>query len=327
MNSSRFGKPGVAWLLLSASAVLNVVLLIGRFSGGPATPVKAAVALKAAPAVAAAPVAAAVGEVAASEWKAVHASLKRSPSYTFDEVVPEDGDALSAVYSRLFMWDLDLRKDLSPGDQMAVAYRWTDEEQLEIAVARLQSKKLGKQFRAYRWLAAGDTFASYWDESGVEVPFTLKNGPLKGYEQITSLLKDRPTHKGMDFKTPVGTPVHSPQAGVVLRSNWNWNSNGNCLELQYPDGTLVKYLHLSENKVKPGDKVEADQVIALTGNTGHSTAPHLHYQINQGDKVLDPLDYHGTERRTMSDAAKVAFDAGRGRLDALLAARTAAVAE
>jgi len=88
----------------------------------------------------------------------------------------------------------------------------------------------------------------------------------------------------------------------VLRTNWNWSANGNCMEVQYPDGTLAKFLHLSENRVKVGDKVEVGQVIALTGNTGHSTAPHLHYQLNQGEKVVDPLDYHGTERRQLDDA-------------------------
>jgi murein DD-endopeptidase MepM/ murein hydrolase activator NlpD len=103
----------------------------------------------------------------------------------------------------------------------------------------------------------------------------------------------------MDFKTPVGTEVTAPRAGTVTRSNWNWKANGNCIEIRYEDGVLAKFLHLNENRVKRGDRVHAGQVIALTGNTGHSTAPHLHYQLDRGSKTLDPLDYHGTVRRSL----------------------------
>jgi murein DD-endopeptidase MepM/ murein hydrolase activator NlpD len=187
----------------------------------------------------------------------------------------------------------------------------------------LHAKKAGKLLRGYRFQQTGDAFASYWQESGTEVPLRLKGGPLDQYDQITSLLKDRPTHKGMDFKTPVGTPVSSPQVGTVTRANWNWNANGNCIEVQYADGTLAKFLHLSENRVKPGDTVRAGQVIALTGNTGHSTAPHLHYQLDQGSKVLDPLDYHGTERRALLASDGPAFEAAKKRMDAMIAPQTA----
>ena len=166
----------------------------------------------------------------------------------------------------------------------------------------LASRKLGRTVSAYRWKAPGDAFASYWNLDGSEAPLRLKDGPIENYEQITSLLKDRPTHKGMDFKTPVGTEVTSPRDGVVTRVNWNWGANGNCVEIRFSDGVLAKYLHLSENRVKEGDRVKAGQVVALSGNTGRSTAPHLHYQLDRGDKTVDPLDYHGTVRRTLQPA-------------------------
>lgn len=320
MNPPRFSKPAIAWVLLGCSVLLNVVLLATR---GAAPPPKA-VKVQTAKAEVVTPTAnAGVAEVAAGDWKIVRAPLKSSPAQTFAVASPDDGDALSAVYARLFMWDVDLRHDLSNGDQMDVAYRLNDDGLPEIGTARLATKKKSKSFRAYRWQAPTDKFPSYWSEAGMELPLQLKNGPLKDYQQITSLLKDRPTHKGMDFKTPVGTEVYASFAGTVLRSNWNWTSNGNCLEVQLADGTLVKYLHLSENKVKVGDKVEAGQLIALSGNTGHSTAAHLHYQLNQGDKVLDPVDYHGTVRRQLDDATMAQFKPVMLKLDALLAERTA----
>ncbi|MFN2376317.1 MAG: M23 family metallopeptidase, partial [Candidatus Binatia bacterium] len=221
-------------------------------------------------------------------------------SRTFQILAGEDGDALASVFTRLFVWELDMRRDLQAGDSVAVAWRKAPDGLPEIAAGSLQTRKLGKTVAAYRWQAPGDAFASYWHLDGSEAPLRLKNGPLAQYEQITSLLKDRPSHKGMDFKTPVGTEVSSPKAGTVTRVNWNWGANGNCIEIRFEDGVLAKFLHLNENKVNEGDKVIPGQVIALSGNTGHSTAPHLHYQLDRGPKTVDPLDYHGTERRSLT---------------------------
>lgn len=320
MNPPRFSKTAIGYTLLGCSVLLNIVLLATRTaSPTPHKPTAQAPAQKPATATAAPQPA----EVASGDWKVVRTPLKSSPARSFSEASPDDGDALSAVYARLFMWDVDLRHDLSNGDQMDVAYHLDENGLPEIGVARLEAKKKGKTFRAYRWQAPGDKFPSYWSDEGTELPLQLKNSPLASYDQITSLLKDRPTHKGMDFKTPVGTEVRAPFAGTVLRTNWNWGANGNCVEMQYADGTLAKFLHLSENKVKVGDKVEAGAVVALTGNTGHSTAPHLHYQLNQGEKVVDPIDYHGTVRRKLDDAAMAQFKPAMGKLESLLAERTA----
>ncbi len=319
--NSHLNKTTIAFALLGCSVLLNVALLATRSTDKTAEVKKAAATQ---PAVAKiAPVKPV--ELPAGEWKVVKTALKSTPTQSFMEAIGEEGDGLSQAYARLFVWDANLRTDLSNGDALAVAYALTDEGKPDIAVATLTAKKKGKTFRAYQWQAPGDAFTSYWNENGTEVPLTLKNGPLKKYQQITSLLKDRPTHKGMDFKTPVGTEVYTPFAGTVLRTNWNWGANGNCVEVQYPDGTLAKFLHLSENRVKEGAKVEAGQVIALTGNTGHSTAPHLHYQLNQGEKVVDPLDYHGSERRQLDDAGVAQLKPVIQKLDALLADQAAAL--
>ncbi len=136
----------------------------------------------------------------------------------------------------------------------------------------------------------------------------LQNGPLASYDQVTSLLRDRPKHRGMDFKTPVGTDVRTPKAGSVTRVNWNVAANGDCVEVQYGDGILAKFLHLQSVGVRVGQRVAAGAVIAASGNTGHSTAPHLHYQLDRGERAIDPVDYHGTTRRTLPADAKPALD-------------------
>lgn len=325
-------KPALIYGLLGCSLAINLVMMLDRDEPSatteetaPADPTNAtpaamppdaqptATAAVAPPAPAPAPI---NGAATVGDWTVASSEVKGSVARTMSEIASEKGDALSAVYARLFVWDIDLRRELQRGDRVEVMYRIATDGNPEIAVARLHSQKQGKVLSAYRWQAPGDAFPSYWREDGVEVPYRLKNGPLQDYEQITSLLKDRPTHEGMDFKTPSGTPATSPRAGVVTRTNWNWTANGNCIEVRFDDGVLAKYLHMSENKVNPGDRVTAGQVIGLTGNTGHSTAPHLHYQLELGDKVIDPIDYHGAERRKLNAEAMAAFSQEVARLDA-----------
>ncbi len=245
---------------------------------------------------------------AADEVRVGVAKLSGSIPQTMASVAAPHGDNVSATLSRLLVWDLDLRKDLRKDDLIEAAWTLGTTDTVVIQAARYQSQKHGKTLTAYRFKAEGDEYASYWSADGTEVPHRLRKSPLSEYEQVTSLLKDRPTHHGMDFKVDTGTPVATGYDGVVTRTNWNWSANGNCVEVRHTDGTLAKYLHLSENKVEPGDRVKAGQVIALSGNTGRSTGPHLHYQLNQGKKVVDPIDYHGTDRRKLSEADLARFE-------------------
>ncbi len=249
----------------------------------------------------------------------LNADVSHSLARTFQGEISQGADVLTAVFSRIFMWDLDLRRDVQRGDQIALAYGPAiDPSTTDLPVASYKSNKLRKTLRGYRFQARGDAYASYWDEDGIEVPRRLVGGPIEGYEQITSLLKDRPNHHGIDFKAAVGTEVFSPKAGTVTRVNWNTRSNGGCIEVRYADGTMARFLHLEKTQVKAGHHVKAGQVIALSGNSGNSTAPHLHYELSRGKTVLDPLDYHGTVRRRLDDNSLPSFQLEVARLDALL---------
>lgn len=323
------GRPWALLGLCGASLLLNVALLAQVVLGGPpASEDAAARALVPQPS----PVAAVASpgddvelepEPAAQDLpegvRVVRADVVHSLARTFQRALPEDhADVVSAVYARLFVWDLDLRKDLQRGDRVTVAYEW-DGTLAHIPVAAYRSGKLGTELVAYRFHATGDEFPSWWDASGVEVPRRLNNGPLRDYEQVTSLLRDRPRHRGMDFKLPEGRDVLSPQAGAVVRTNWNLAYNGGCVEVRYDDGTVARFLHLADTSVDPGQRVGPGTVIGHSGNSGRSTAPHLHYELERGGKVVDPVEHHGTSRRALSDADRARFELERTRLDALLA--------
>lgn len=258
---------------------------------------------------------------AAGAWQVTRAEVAHSIARTFQVALGDDGDAVAAEFARPMVWDFDMRRDLMKGDGVAAVWRKTGEGEAvdyEMSAARLRSGKKG-DLRVYAFTAPGDQWPSFWKADGTEVEARLVGGPIDTYEQVTALLKDRPDHAGMDFKTPVGTVLKSPRDGRVLRSNWNWKFNGNSLEIEFTDGIVAKFLHLSENRVKAGDRVTAGQVIGLTGNTGRSTAPHLHYQLERGSKIVDPIGYHETTHRKLPAEVMPAFQQVVADADALLA--------
>lgn len=343
-DSLRFppgGKPWLLYGLFGASLVLNLALAL-KYGGSdePAPAPEAAVAAPVAPigedtTVSNAPVPAdqvaplpeplGVARAAGTEvWSGVVTS---SLSATFQDAPASNPAALTAVFARLFAWDVDLRRDLHKGDSVELLFEQPDGAEPLVLAARLRSQPgtpSEKVYAAWRYQAPGDRFPSYWSDTGQEVPRRLIDGPLPDYEQITSLLKDRPTHEGMDFKTPIGTPVVSPRAGTVTRANWNHAANGNCIEVRFSDGALAKFLHLNENLVKEGQKVTAGTEIAKSGNTGRSTGPHLHYQLEKGGRVVDPIEYHGTLRRQLPADAMAGFEQARKELQEQLDGRLAA---
>ena len=97
-------------------------------------------------------------------------------------------------------------------------------------------------------------------------------------------------HKGVDWATPVGTSVVASSSGVVTRAGWG-SGYGYCVYIRHPDGKETRYGHLSKVLVSAGQTVSQGQRIALSGNTGVSTGPHLHFEILIGGSQVNPLNY------------------------------------
>lgn len=89
-------------------------------------------------------------------------------------------------------------------------------------------------------------------------------------------------HKGVDFAVPTGTPVHAMADGVV--ENANWGKAYGLAPVVKVDGGWVIYAHLSEQLVKPGDKVVRGQLIGKSGATGNISGPHLHIEMRDNIK-------------------------------------------
>ncbi|MCR5421954.1 MAG: M23 family metallopeptidase [Lachnospiraceae bacterium] len=112
-----------------------------------------------------------------------------------------------------------------------------------------------------------------------------------GFGRRTAPKKGASTfHKGVDWAVPVGTAVGASSGGTVIRAGWG-SGYGYVVMIQHADGKQTRYGHLSKILVKSGQTVKQGQKIALSGNTGVSTGPHLHFEILVNGVQVNPMKY------------------------------------
>ncbi|MCR5106735.1 MAG: M23 family metallopeptidase [Lachnospiraceae bacterium] len=97
-------------------------------------------------------------------------------------------------------------------------------------------------------------------------------------------------HRGVDWAVPVGTSIFASSGGTVVRAGWG-SGYGYCVYIQHPNGMMTRYGHLKKVLVKTGQTVRQGEKIALSGNTGVSTGPHLHFEILVDGVQVNPLTY------------------------------------
>ena len=101
----------------------------------------------------------------------------------------------------------------------------------------------------------------------------------------------RKFHQGMDFSAPIGTEIYATGNAKVKFSGWK-QGYGNTVILDHGFGYETLYAHLYKSLVRKGQKVRRSDIIALVGNTGKSTGPHLHYEVRLNGKPVDPRNYY-----------------------------------
>ena len=111
-----------------------------------------------------------------------------------------------------------------------------------------------------------------------------------GY-RIDPFSKRYKKHEGHDFSAKVGTDVFATADGIVVSSKYN-GSFGNFVEISHGNGYKTIYGHLHKRTVKKGSYVKRGEKIGEVGNTGRSTAPHLHYEVKHNNKRVDPSTFY-----------------------------------
>jgi murein DD-endopeptidase MepM/ murein hydrolase activator NlpD len=117
-------------------------------------------------------------------------------------------------------------------------------------------------------------------------------------QDITSRFGNRPDpffgglamHAGIDFRAPTGTEIRSTGSGKVITAGFS-GGYGNMVEVDHGLGLTTRYGHMSRVLVGEGDTVEPGQLIGLSGSTGRSTGPHLHYEVRRNGDPVDPMRF------------------------------------
>jgi murein DD-endopeptidase MepM/ murein hydrolase activator NlpD len=112
-----------------------------------------------------------------------------------------------------------------------------------------------------------------------------------GY-RIHPIYKTSKLHTGMDFSAPVGTPIYATGDGVVVTADAEGRGYGNHVVINHGYGYRTLYGHMSRIKARRGQTVKRGEVIGYVGNTGTSTAPHLHYEVLKNNKPINPINFY-----------------------------------
>jgi murein DD-endopeptidase MepM/ murein hydrolase activator NlpD len=150
-----------------------------------------------------------------------------------------------------------------------------------------RSTQLEAFYRDQKMLLASTP--SVWPVRGyLSAGFGNRNDPFTG-------LKD--FHPGIDISTPIGTKVLVPADGVVISCGAK-GGYGNAIQIDHGYDVITRYGHLDGFNVKPGQRVHRGDVIGFVGNTGRSTAPHLHYEVWVRDQAQNPIHFILDEYRS-----------------------------
>ncbi len=117
-------------------------------------------------------------------------------------------------------------------------------------------------------------------------------------------------HTGLDLRAPEGSPILAAQSGTV-KSAGQRGGYGNAVEIDHGNGMTTLYAHASELLVPPGEKVAEGQAIGRSGMSGHTTGPHLHFEVRVNDRPVDPTRALNTYRDRV-DASIAVKPHGRG---------------
>nr|WP_237156960.1 murein DD-endopeptidase MepM [Photobacterium rosenbergii] len=192
-------------------------------------------------------------------------------------------------------WRFDFGRQARRGDRFAVT---VEREYIDgKAVGRGEVKSLLYLNGNHEIFVSRHHDGQFYDVDGNSLDRALRRYPTAKRYRISSPFNPRrkhpvtgriSPHNGTDFATPIGTPVLSAGDGVVVKAQKHPLA-GNYVVVKHGREYVTRYLHLHRMLVKPGERVTMGQRIALSGNTGRSTGPHLHYELIKKNRPVDAM--------------------------------------
>ena len=231
---------------------------------------------------------------------------------------------------RIFGYDVDFQRRISPGDALDIFYTLDEEagqggtERPELLYASLNLG--GEARKVYRFQSPDDGTVDYLDEQGrslkkflIRKPiadgimrsgFGYRRHPVLGYAKL---------HTGVDWSNPIGTPIVAAGNGTVIKADWD-SGYGRRVEIQHINGYVTTYNHMSRfgRGMAAGVKVRQGQVIGYVGSTGLSTGAHLHYEVIINGHFVDPMKIRVPRGRELDGRMLAEFSRQREQIDGVM---------
>lgn len=207
-------------------------------------------------------------------------SVERVEQNYYEEIY--DADVIYVDEDSWYTYQTEVLQQPSAGFRKVVAnvsYVNDKEVSREILKEEILSEAVPKIVR--RGTKTPPTFIKPISGGRLSSPFGKRSAPKKGASTY---------HKGMDWAVSTGTAVYASCGGTVARAGWG-SGYGYVVYINHEGGAQTRYAHLSKVLVKVGETVKQGERIALSGNTGVSTGPHLHFEIIMNGKHVNPAKY------------------------------------
>jgi hypothetical protein len=146
---------------------------------------------------------------------------------------------------------------------------------------------------AHSFREAGDSLAGHVERLAATPSIMPTTGWLtSAFSRMRShpILHVARAHEGLDVSAPMGTPIEAPAKGTVIQAGWV-AGYGNTVTIDHGYGITTRFAHASRILARVGTRVERGERIALVGNSGLSTGPHLHYEVHVNGRPVDPRRY------------------------------------
>lgn len=226
---------------------------------------------------------------------------------------------------KAYSFDVDFQRDVVRGNELEVLYEalYDDDGKLisngDILYTSLKINR--GRFTIYRYTTPDGKY-DYYTEDGNSVQKSLLRTPVNG-ARISSGYGNRrhpimgftKMHKGVDFAAPKGTPVYAAGDGTILEIRRK-GSYGKYINIFHSGSYSTIYAHLSgfATHLRRGSKVRQGQIIGYVGSTGRSTGPHLHYEVIQNGKHINPLTINSDTGKRLSGTEQELFSKYRDSL-------------
>ncbi len=246
------------------------------------------------------------GSYTAREIKSRLSVVERAGTGTVDGSLYEAAaqaripQATLATFIRAYSYNVDFQRELQPGDKFAILYEAVVNDRGDlvrpgnILAAFL---KLGNRAQKIYLNKTAEGSLEFFSPDGKGIRRSLLRTPVSAVRitsgfgmRIHPLLGYSKMHKGVDFGAPPGTPVFAAGDGVIERMGW-WGGYGKYMRIRHGNDMATAYGHLSRFNpaLQEGSRVRQGQIIALTGSTGASTGPHLHFEVLKHGIQVNPL--------------------------------------